>query len=274
MMNLDCRSNSHWLTEALEQLRQVGFAVIEGVLDEHFLEETRRALYNVQVHIRREVGDSRLARAGEINVLRLMLKWEPHFFRFLELPPLLAVVDATVSVTAIMHLQNGFILPSFAPVETPKVFQNAYHMDFPRVLNGYLASVNMLFAVDAFREENGGTRIVPGTHQRPQRPEEAYLEEHSVPVECAAGAMVLFDSTLYHAAGANVSGVNRLSINHQFTRSFIKQQVDYVRALGDEAVLAQPPRTQQLLGWYSRVMTSLEEYYQPEDKRLYRKGQG
>ena len=86
--------------------------------------------------------------------------------------------------------------------------------------------------------------------------------------------MIVFDSTLWHAAGSNTSGRDRLAINHQFTRSFIKQQIDYVRALGDEAVRRQPPRTQQLLGWYTRVVTSLDEYYQPEERRLYRRGQG
>jgi ectoine hydroxylase-related dioxygenase (phytanoyl-CoA dioxygenase family) len=86
--------------------------------------------------------------------------------------------------------------------------------------------------------------------------------------------MVVFDSTLWHAAGANTSGKDRLAINHQFTRSYIKQQIDYVRGLGDATVLAQPARTQQLLGWYTRVVTSLDEYYRSESERLYRKGQG
>ena len=86
--------------------------------------------------------------------------------------------------------------------------------------------------------------------------------------------MLVFDSTLWHAAGANVSGQDRVAINQQFTRSWIKQQVDYVRALGAEAVLAATPRTQQLLGWYTRVVTSLDEYYRPPDERLYRSGQG
>ena len=75
--------------------------------------------------------------------------------------------------------------------------------------------------------------------------------------------MIVFDSTLMHAAGENVSGRDRLAINQQFTRSYVKQQVDYVRALGDEVVLAQKDRTQQLLGWYTRVVTSLDEYYRP-----------
>jgi ectoine hydroxylase-related dioxygenase (phytanoyl-CoA dioxygenase family) len=86
--------------------------------------------------------------------------------------------------------------------------------------------------------------------------------------------MLVFDSTLWHAAGANTSGRDRVAINHQFTRSFFKQQVDYVRALGDEIVLAQQPRTQQLLGWYTRVVKSLDEYYRPAEERLYRGGQG
>jgi ectoine hydroxylase-related dioxygenase (phytanoyl-CoA dioxygenase family) len=231
-------------------------------------------MYEVQSRIRADVGEQRLARAGELGVLRLMLAYSDHFFRLLELPELLAVVDATVSETAILHLQNGLILPAFAEGEVPETFQTSYHRDFPRFLNGYLASVNCFFAIDEFTAANGGTIVVPGTHQRPNSPSRAFLDENAVAVECPAGAMLVFDSTLWHAAGANVSGRDRVAINHQFTRSFFKQQVDYVRALDDDVVLAQPPRTQQLLGWYTRVVTSLDEYYRAPEERLYRSGQG
>jgi ectoine hydroxylase-related dioxygenase (phytanoyl-CoA dioxygenase family) len=262
------------LRQVLKQLQGDGYAIVEGVLSEPFIQATRAAMYRVQEKILHAVGTDRLARAGELGVLRLMLKYDPHFFAFLELPQLLAVVDSTVSETAIMHLQNGFILPSLARADTPKVFQNSYHQDFPRVLNGYLASVNIMFAIDRFAEENGATLAVPGSHQRITPPELEYCRANSIPIECPSGAMVVFDSTLWHAAGANISGEDRLAINHQFTRSYIKQQVDYVRALGEEQVLAQKARTQQLLGWYTRVVTNLDEFYQPESDRLYRRGQG
>lgn len=86
--------------------------------------------------------------------------------------------------------------------------------------------------------------------------------------------MIVFGSTLWHAAGTNRSDRDRLAINHQFTRSFFKQQIDYARALGDELICAQPPRVQQLLGWYTRVVTTLDEYYRPAKERLYRADQG
>jgi ectoine hydroxylase-related dioxygenase (phytanoyl-CoA dioxygenase family) len=207
-----------------------------------------------------------------VGVLRLMMKFEPVFFRLLQLPEVLAVVDQQLGPTAILHLQNGFIVPPSAlrPGET---FQSSFHQDFPRVLNGYPMSVNAFFALDDFRAENGATRVVPGTQQR-TRPSQEELEGNAVSVECAAGSMIVFDSTLWHAAGHNTSRQDRLAINHQFTRSYVKQQIDYVRALGDAAVLALPPRSQQLLGWYTRVVTSLEEYYRPQAERLYRSGQG
>jgi len=222
----------------------------------------------------REIGEERLQRAGEVGVLRLMMRFDSFFFRFLEIPEVLAIVDATVSPAAILHLQNGFILPSFPARESPKVFQTSYHQDFPRVLNGYLASINIFFAIDDFTRTNGATWVVPKSQQRAHAPSQDEIDATAIPVECPAGSMIVFDSTLWHAAGANVSGRDRLAINHQFTRSWIKQQIDYVRALGDNAVRAQSPRTQQLLGWYTRVVTSLDEYYRPVDERLYRKSQG
>ena len=221
-----------------------------------------------------EIGADRLRRAGELGILRLMMKYDRFFTHYLEVPQVLAVVDATVSPTAIMHLQNGFILPSY-PVDTaPEVAQNNYHMDFRRLLNGYCASINVFIAISEFTTENGATLVVPGSKQKTEKPDKGYLAANAEQLTCPPGTMIVFDSTLWHASGRNVSGTDRLSINHQFTRSWIKPQIDYVRALGDETMLLLSERTQQLLGWYSRVVTSLDEYYQPAENRLYRAGQG
>ena len=265
-------TDERWLEKTIGSLRHIGFAVVTGVLDEDQIATTREAMYRVQQAIRDDIGEDRLQRAGEHGVLRNMLAYDDQFLTLLELPEPLAVVDAAIAPTAILHLQNGFILPS-AEDETSS-FQHTFHMDFPRYMNGYVASLNVMLAIDSYTAENGGTIVAPGTHQRPERPSDACLEAAAVPVECPSGSMIVFDSTLWHAAGQNRSGRDRLGINHQFTRSFIKQQVDYVRALGDAVVERQPPRTQQLLGWYTRVVTSLDEYYQPAEERLYRSGQG
>jgi ectoine hydroxylase-related dioxygenase (phytanoyl-CoA dioxygenase family) len=274
MFRVDCQRDEHWLTKGLGSLRHLGCVVIENAVPTDLLERTPERMYAVQAQIRDELGQERLSAAGELGVLRIMLRYDPFFFRYLEIPEVLQIIDSTVSETAVLHLQNGFLLPPQPESSNGSTFQQTFHRDFPRYLNGYLASLNVLFAVDAFSQENGGTIVVPGTHQRGDRPSDEFLTSAAEAVECPAGSAIVFDSTLWHAAGINRSSRERLGINQQFTRSFLKQQVDYVRALGDDVVLAQADRTQQLLGWYTRVVTSLDEYYQPSAKRLYRSGQG
>jgi ectoine hydroxylase-related dioxygenase (phytanoyl-CoA dioxygenase family) len=274
VVTVDSKKDLDWLELTLEDVCHLGFAIVTNVLDVLFIEKTLAAMYRVQEKVLEDIGEERLKRAGELGVLRLMPKYDPFFLSFLEIPEAISLIDRTVSETAILHTQNGFILPSFSEGEVPTIFQNSFHRDFPRVFNGYVASINIMFAIDEFSAENGATQVVPRTHQAASAPDQEYLKENAIAVECPAGSMLVFDSTLWHAAGANTSGKDRLAINHQFTRSYIKQQIDYVRALGDETVLAQKPRTQQLLGWYTRVVTSLDEYYRPEDERLYRRGQG
>ena len=202
-----------------------------------------------------------------------MMAHDPIFFKFLEIPALLQIVDHTVSSTAILHLQNGFILPP-TPQKDVKVFQNTFHMDFPRILNGYLASINIFFALDEFTADNGSTRVVLGSHQKLEKPTVDFMENNNVTITCPAGSMLIFDSTLWHSAGINITSKNRLAINHQFTRSYIKQQIDYCRAIPENKILQLPPRSQQFLGYYTRVVSSLDEYYQPQEDRLYRSGQG
>ena len=262
-----------WLEEALGALQYGGAAIITDVLAPELLDRIRAAMYLAQERTLEDVGKERLDRAREVGVMRVMMGYDPVFAELLQIPEVLAIVNNTVSETAVMHLQNGLILPPYEAVGND-VLQYRFHMDFPRYMNGYVASVNTMFAIDEFTAENGGTLIVPGTHQRPGRPSQRYMESAAVSVECPAGSVFTFDSTLWHAAGHNNTDRDRLAINHMFTRSFFKQQIDYVRALGDDFILSQPPRTRQLLGWYTRVVTGPDEYYRPTEERLYRAHQG
>lgn len=263
----------HAVAHVVQDIQTIGYSIIENVLHPELISQTTEHLYQVEEKIVSTVGKEKLDRAREIGVLRLMMKYDPFFITFLNIPLIHEIVAHTVSDTAIMHLQNGFINPPVSKnVDT--IAQYQFHRDFPRIMNGYMASINIMVAVTEFTKDNGGTLIVPGTQQKDLVPSDNYLREKSIAVECLAGSLVVFDSTLIHAASRNTTNRDRLGINHQFTRSFIKQQFDYVRAIGLEIVEKQTPKAQQMLGYYTRVVTSLDEYYKPENERLYRKGQG
>jgi ectoine hydroxylase-related dioxygenase (phytanoyl-CoA dioxygenase family) len=245
-----------------------GYAVVEGVLDEDFCARSRDAVYRARARAADELGPDRLEAHNELGAARIPMKFDDHFFRFLELADLLAVLDATLGESAILNRQAGLILPSFPPGQTPTAPQNRLHVEFRWPTNGYLAALNVLFALDDFTTETGATRLVPGSHQQSPPPREQ-LEQSAVSVSCPAGSMLVFDSTLWHSAGENVSGHDRLAVTHVFVRPFMKQQFDLCRALGEEKILAQTPRTQHMLGWTTRIPASLDEYYRPPEERTF-----
>src|ERR1700677_1169906 len=142
MISTFSKNDPKWLEKTLVAIESQGVAIIDSVLDLDFVAKTKEAMYETQKKILAELGKERLERAGELGVLRFMMKYESFFFKYLEIPEVLEIIDKTITSTAILHTQNGFILPSYTKDKTPKVFQNQFHMDFPRVFQNYLASMN------------------------------------------------------------------------------------------------------------------------------------
>ena len=262
-----------WLERALSALDTDGVVVVDDVLSAEQLDRLEDASYRAELAIIEEIGLERLRVAGETGVLRLPMKYDSTFLELFEVPELLAIVDATVGDAAICHLQNGLILPSTDQESEVDDFQHRWHRDFPRYLNGYLASLNTFFCLSEFDSTTGATRFARGSHQQASHEPPRDTTPACV-AQAARGSLIAFDSTIWHCAGHNRSGRDRLAVNQQWTVSWIKQQIDYVRALGPDLIAGLPDRTQQLLGWYTRVVTSLNDYYQPSERRLYRAGQG
>ena len=63
-------------------------------------------------------------------------------------------------------------------------------------------TINAIWALSDFRDDNGATRIMPGSHKFDSSPE--YGREYdAVTATMQAGSVMLFDSALWHGGGAN-----------------------------------------------------------------------
>ena len=108
--------------------------------------------------------------------------------------------------------------------------------------------VNSIWAFDDFREDNGATRFVPGSHRYDgvERPDE-------VPQvgEMPAGSVLVYDGCLWHGGGmSSAPGARRRCINNLFTRQWLRQQDNMYLTLSQERVLTSPKLMQRLLGYW------------------------
>ncbi|PYS70516.1 MAG: phytanoyl-CoA dioxygenase, partial [Acidobacteria bacterium] len=89
-----------------------------------------------------------------------------------------------------------------------------------------------------------------------------------------SGSILLWDSNIWHAAGINRTEFPRRSLSILYSKPFMKQQFDYPRVVGYEELDALPEKLKQIVGYNARVPATLDEWYQPPDKRFYKKDQG
>lgn len=93
-----------------------------------------------------------------------------------------------------------------------------------------VACCNTLWAVTDFTDENGATRVVPGSHALPAT---KYTIEETVPAEMSRGSVLIFSGKLWHAGGNNRSTKVRRAQAINYSLGWLRQ--------GENQYLACPP---------------------------------
>lgn len=235
-----------------------------------------KLLRDAMAKIEDEVGKNRLDRAGEAGVVRVPMKYHKEFLEMASDSRILGVVETLVGSSSILHLQNGFILQPVEQqaIKSDEVFQGTWHRDFPRFTGSVCMSVNAFHILTEFSPATGATEFLPMSHLSNDDLETHLQHIRPSVASGSPGDVVLFDSTIWHRAGVNRSNADRLAVNNQYTFSWMKQQLDVLRLLGDSFFDGLSERQEQLLGRYTRVPASYDQFYVAPENRLYRSGQG
>ena len=90
------------------------------------------------------------------------------------------------------------------------------------------ACCNIMWMLDDFTEENGATRIVPGSHLYGRQPDhERETDVTTIPATGAAGHAMVFDGRLWHGTGANVGNSQRKGLLTTFCGPQFRPQENF-----------------------------------------------
>lgn len=201
-------------------------------------------------------------------VHNLMVRGAP-FLDLLENHVLHAYLDKILSETCIVYAYTSSSMP---PRGTN--YSRRIHVDCPRVIPGYVTNVGITLALDDFTEENGATELLPNSQWRTDRPSDVEFDKGAVRLMPEAGQAIIFNARIWHRGGINRTDSPRHALTINACRSFMRQRFDYPRLVPKELVATLGPVGRRFLGFNVRVPTSIEEYYMPEEQRLYKSGQG
>jgi ectoine hydroxylase-related dioxygenase (phytanoyl-CoA dioxygenase family) len=236
------------IDRAAEEIGQRGYAIFPSLLFAAELSLFRSELDAIYARQEQEFGREALAAIDELDNCRAPLLYHEAFLDLASHPAILAVARRILGNWIILHLQNGII-------NRPdrRHHQASWHRDLPYqnwVISRPL-SLSAIVTLDDFSPATGGTRLLPFSQKAEKMPSPSYTEANAIDIEAPAGAVVIFDSMLFHQAGNNRSGHVRRAVNHVYTAPIIKQQYDFPRALQGRIAPTHPAA--ELLGFTSQV---------------------
>jgi len=144
-----------------------------------------------------------------------------------------------------LHLTQVISIDPGEPAQ--KIHRDQWAFAFFPFPKGYEVSCNTLWALTDFTEENGATRVIPGSHRFDDRLE---LDgSQTIPAEMEKGSVLLYTGSLYHSAGANRSAHTRRGINITYSVSWLRQEENQYLAVPLDVARTLPVELLRLMGY-------------------------
>jgi ectoine hydroxylase-related dioxygenase (phytanoyl-CoA dioxygenase family) len=236
-------TNSNNMEKALTDFDRDGYVVLENVIDDNLIGELKEALLKTE-HDQNITGrDTDFEGRKTIRIYNLLAHGESFWkvpIHEAVLPFAESVLDAELQLSSIssitlcpgqeaqpLHADDQLI-----PVTKP-------HQPF---------TLNCVWAISDFTEENGATRLIPGSHKAGDMPEYD-VKMDSIPGEMSAGSVIFWHGSLWHGGGTNRTEERRFSIANYYCHGFIRQQENQQLGIPADIAANFPRRLQELCGY-------------------------
>lgn len=250
----------------IAEVREIGYSVVRDAVDKAQAVDLRARLAKLVADQRNRATE--LTRVDDYMVHNPMVL-DSAFLDLLEHPAIIEVLDEFLGDTSILYACTTSSMPAGGTN-----YSNRIHVDSPRVIPGYIAQIGVIVPLDDFTEENGATYMLPSSFERTTPPTDEEFFANSERVLPRRGDLVVLQPRTWHLGGENRTAQDRHAVTLSACRSFMRQRFDYPRLIDPGLAETLSPTLRRLLGFNVRVPANLDEYYVPEDQRLYKAGQG
>jgi hypothetical protein len=230
------------------QLKHKGFVLFEGVLSPV---EVSALLNHLETLWRKEGDEAGIENYIEKGVRRLAnLADKGEIFRPVFGHPLvLETAELVMGPDFHLSMLNARDVPPGAGANMP------FHADTDNKRRPDQAGYNAFTAIwmlDAFTQQNGATRIVPGSHRSSLLPNESVHDVYAphpeeIVVEGKAGDVLVFNGHCWHTGGANVTDKKRRAILAHYLRGDILLGPKRRQHISPDYAARLTPKERQLL---------------------------
>ena len=226
----------------LEAVKRDGFTIVENAIEPDLVDALNEALDRLERELSAKPAANSFEGHHTVRIYNLLAHGAP----FTEVPThtsVLPIVDGVLDPGCLISSLSSIAID---PGETAQPI-HADDMVIPLDKPHRPIVCNSMWALSDFTEENGATRLVPGSHRKPNP--EYGGDYETIAAEMPKGSVLIWDGALWHGGGANRTDKRRTGIAMNYCAGFIRQQENQQLGLKPELVKTFPPRLQELVGY-------------------------
>ncbi len=144
-----------------------------------------------------------------------------------------------------LHLTQVIAIGPGEPAQT--IHRDQWAFDFFTFPRGYEVQCNTIWAMTDFTEENGATRVIPGSNRFDDKLR--FEEKDTIAAEMTKGSVLVYSGSVYHGGGANRSNQTRAGINITYNLSWLRQEENQYLAVPLEVARTLPVELLRLIGY-------------------------
>jgi ectoine hydroxylase-related dioxygenase (phytanoyl-CoA dioxygenase family) len=232
------------LAAHLARIDRDGFTVVENAFNRDFGEALLADLARLERDLGEGPGKNLFEGLKTVRIYNLLARGELYTRIPVHenvLPIVTAVLDRGCLVSSLSSIAIG-------PGETAQPI-HADDMLIPLGKPHVPIVCNTMWALTDFTEDNGATRLIPGTHKAAANPELGKPYEGSVAATMPRGSVLVFDGSIWHGGGANRTDARRVGIAMNYCAGFIRQQENQQLGIPREIAKTFSPRLRSLVGY-------------------------
>jgi ectoine hydroxylase-related dioxygenase (phytanoyl-CoA dioxygenase family) len=251
-------------------LREAGCAVVEGVASP---EQLDRITAELEPHITATAPGADEFTGRNTRRTGALLARSPGFGDLAAHPIVLGALDKVLGDHATSYQLHLTQVIEIGPGEPAQyVHRDQWAFDFFEFPSGFEVECHTMWAMEDFTEENGATRVIPGSNHWGDKLR--CTPDQTIAAEMPKGSVLIYLGSLYHGGGANNSPRPRRGINVGYTLSWLRQEENQYLACPPEVARELPEALARLagyqrgayaLGYYGDLHDPIDALHGPSD---------
>jgi ectoine hydroxylase-related dioxygenase (phytanoyl-CoA dioxygenase family) len=232
-----------------------GYTIVEDAIEPEFVEALAADLLRLESELGTVPAQNIFEGTRTMRIYNLLARG-----------PLYQRIPVHASVLPIVEriLDRGCLVSSLSSIAIqPGEVAQPLHADdqvipLPRPHVPIIA--NSMWAISDFTDENGATRIIPGSHRNDHAPLLGTAYD-TIPAVMKRGSVMVYDGSLWHGGGANRTDRRRVGIAMNYCAGYIRQQENQQLGIPLEIARTFEPRLRKLAGFglYRRLIGHIDK---------------